>query len=112
MVTFQRRRGIPAQIWKTVEGLNNRGDKVKHADPTGPHNVAVWLFPQRSAKAEVPGQVIINVTRIGVSANLEGVDAWSRVDMLGKSWDVVTPPSYHHGTRQTRHWSIDLRERP
>lgn len=110
--TFQRRRGVPAKVWRVTKQEDNRGNEVEVASPENAHEVTVWLFPQRSARAEAPGQLGINVTRIGCDADLEGVTLWSRVEMLGKQWDVVTPPAYHHGTRHTRHWSIDLRERP
>lgn len=111
-MTYQRRRGIPALIWKNIERTDARGNKQLVAEADGPHSVTVWVYPQRSAKAEVPGQQKINIVRIGVAADLEDVDLWSRVQLQGKMWDVVTPPAYHHGTRHTRHWSIDIRERP
>lgn len=111
-MTRQRRRGIPAKIWRVVAQKDNRDNTHRVATDVDPHEVRVWLYPQRSSRAEVPGQQHINVVRIGCKANLEDVEIWSRVEMQGKSWDVVTPPSYHHGTRHTRHWSIDLRERP
>lgn len=111
-MNHQRKRGLPARVWKAKEVTDNRNNKVSVVDEENPHDVTVWIFPQRSARAEVPGQLGINVVRIGVEANLEGVNLWSRVELMGAVWDVVTPPSYHHGTRHTRHWSIDLRERP
>lgn len=110
-MTYQRRRGIPATVYRTKLDTDVDGNEVRVLDADGPHAVKVWIFPQRSAKAEVPGQQIINVNRIGVKV-MAGVDLWSRVDFMGKVWDVVTPPAYHHGTRTTRHWSIDIRERP
>lgn len=109
---MQRRRGIPATIWKARYHTDNRGNEILVADADGPHQVRCALIPQRSARAEVPGQQQINITRMIVDANLEGVELWSRVEMLGKVWDIVTPPAYHHGERRTRHWSIDVRERP
>lgn len=112
MSTYQRRRGIPAKVWRTVKREDARGNEVKYPDPDNKHDIKVWIFPQRSAKAEVNGQQHINIVRIGTAADLEGVDLWSRVEMQGKEWDVVTPPAYHHGSRTTRHWSIDIRERP
>lgn len=111
-MSHQRRRGIDARIWRTVVIQDNRGNQVRMADADGPHEVRVWVSAQRSARAEVPGQQKINIIRIGVAADLEGVELWSRVEILGSTWDVVTPPAYHHGTRRTRHWSMDLRERP
>ncbi|USH45847.1 head-to-tail stopper [Streptomyces phage VieEnRose] len=108
----QRRHGIPARIWKTSKVTDNRGNEVITSHEDGPHDVRAAFIPQRSAKAEVPGQMQINITRMIVSADLEDVDLWSRVEAMGKTWDIVTPPAYHHGTRRTRHWSIDIRERP
>jgi hypothetical protein len=112
MSTYQRRRGLPARVWKTVVQADNRGNNQSVLDTENPYDVTVWVFPQRSARAEVPGQLGINVLRIGLPADLDGVNLFSQVELLGKLWDVVTPPAYHHGTRHTRHWSIDLRERP
>lgn len=112
MSVLQRRRGLTAKIWRVEEQVDGRNNKHRRAIPEDAHELRVWVFPQRSAKAEVPGQQHINVIRIGTKANLTNVDLWSRVELMGKQWDVVTPPAYHHGTRHTRHWSIDIRERP
>jgi hypothetical protein len=95
-----------------VQETDDRGNKHDVASPDNAHEVNVWIYAQRSARAEVPGQQGINVIRIGVNADLEDVDLWSQVEIMGKVWDVAAPPAYHHGTRHTRHWSIDLRERP
>jgi hypothetical protein len=112
MASVQRRHGIPIKIFPTVELTDNRGNKTKMPDLDNPiETVAAWI-PQRSARAEVIGQVEINVVKIIVKHDLPNVDLWSYVEALGSTWDVVTPPSYHHGSRHTRHWSIDLRERP
>jgi hypothetical protein len=111
-VSFQRRRGETARIWKMVLTTDTRGNEVYVADPTSPHEVRAAFIPQRSSRAEVPGQQQINVIRMIVDHSLADVGLWSRVEYQGREWDVVTPPSYHHGTRRTRHWSIDLRERP
>lgn len=112
MSSMQRRRGIRAVIWKSRYHTDNRGNEILVADADGPHVVNCALIPQRSARAEIPGQQQINITRMIVAADLEGVELWSRVELLGKVWDIVTPPAYHHGERRTRHWAIDIRERP
>lgn len=112
MSSMQRRRGVTAKVWKSAYHTDNRGNQVLVADADGPHIVKCALIPQRSARAEVPGQQQINITRMIVDADLEGVSLWSRVEVLGSVWDIVTPPAYHHGERKTRHWSIDIRERP
>lgn len=111
-MSYQRRRGIVAKVWKTEVVTDARGNKVKVANPDNYEYVTVAQIPQRSARAEVPGQVAINVVRIIVDPNIADVDLWSRVELNGRQWDIMTPPAYHHGTRHTRHWSLDLRERP
>lgn len=112
MSSVQRKRGLLATVWRSEEQTDNRGNVTQVPVPASPHQVRAAFIPQRSARAEVPGQMEINVIRMIVAHDLEGVDLWSRVEALGKVWDVVTPPSFHVGTRHTRHWSIDLRERP
>ncbi|MGL5825556.1 MAG: hypothetical protein ACRCYU_12210 [Nocardioides sp.] len=77
-----------------------------------PQRVRAAFIPQRSSKAEVPGQQVINVTRMIVDPHIQDVDLWSRVEWEGKSWDIASPPAYHHGPRRSRHWSIDIRQRP
>ncbi|WP_327293446.1 phage head-tail adapter protein [Streptomyces sp. NBC_01198] len=109
---MQRRRGLKAKVWKTAVTTDRRGNTVTAAIEDGPYEVKVAVIPQRSARAEVPGQQQINVIRILVDPNLPDVNLWSRVELLGSTWDVVTPPAYHHGSRRTRHWGLDLRERP
>lgn len=99
-------------VWRQIETEDRRGNRTLSVDEDNPHEVRGAVIPQRSAKAEVPGQQQINVIRLIVDADLEDVGLWSRVQVLGEMWDVVTPPAYHHGTRRTRHWSIDVRQRP
>ncbi|WJN62635.1 head-tail joining protein 2 [Streptomyces phage phiScoe10] len=110
-MSLQRRRGQKVRIWKTKVTVDRRGNEVVAADSDGPHEVRAAFIPQRSAKAEVPGQQLINITRMIVAAGLEDVTLWSRVEYMGKQWDIVSPPAYHHGPRKSRHWSIDIRER-
>lgn len=104
---------MPVRIFKTHYVTDKRGNRTQSVNlAIPPHKVRAWAIPQRSARAEVPGQQQINVVRIGTTANLKDVTLMSRVEWDGKMWDLVTPPSYHHGTRHVRHWSIDLRQRP
>lgn len=111
-MSVQRRRGQTAKVWRTEVVTDHRGNITHQAESADPITVRAAFIPQRSSRAEVPGQQQINVTRMIVAADLPNVDLYSRVEYRGRQWDVVTPPEYHHGTRRTRHWSIDLRERP
>jgi hypothetical protein len=105
-----RRRGLPVTVYRTKTVTDSRGNEVNVVDEDNPHTTFAWLYPQRSTRAEVIGQQHIEVTRIGVNV-LEDVDLWGRVELMGKVYDIAAPAAYHHGTRHTRHWSIDLRER-
>lgn len=109
---MQRRRGLPITIYPEHNTIDRRGNHVLAVDLENPIVTKGWVIPQRSAKAEVPGQAVIDVNRIGVNSDLGEVGLLSRVTFRGEEWDVVTPPAYHHGTRHTRHWSIDIRRRP
>jgi hypothetical protein len=111
-VSRQRRRGQWVTVYPTKIQQDSRGNDVKLVDMDNPQRVRAVFIPQRSSKAEVPGQQQINVTRMIVDPHLEGVDLWSRVEWDGKSWDLAAPPAYHHGPRRSRHWSIDIRQRP
>ncbi|UZJ23712.1 hypothetical protein RHODO2019_10880 [Rhodococcus antarcticus] len=108
----QRRRGQYVSVWRTELFADRRGNEQIRSVPATPHSVRAAFIPQRSSKAEVPGQQQINVTRMIVDATLEDVSLWSTVEWNGHLWDVVAPAQFHYGTRHTRHWSIDIRERP
>lgn len=113
-MTYQRRQnGMPATFYPVMRVTDNRGNERVVHDPDNPVSTEVWIFPQRSAKAEVTGQQQVNVVRLGFRYELAGIELGSRVEFMGRMWDVAAPPSYHHGAkRHTRHWSVDIRERP
>ena len=111
-MSIQRRHGQSAIVYPTVVTTDKRGTEISIPDLTNPIAIKAVFVPQRSARAEVPGQAQINITTMIVDPHIEGVDLWSQVEWAGSHWDVVSPPAYHHGTRHTRHWSVDLRERP
>lgn len=112
-MTQQRKHGQPALLYRSKSILDSRGNRVQIVDMTQPpHDLKVWVIPGRSMRAEMAGQQDIDVIRIGTTANLAGVDSWSRLLWNDTWYDVVMPPAYHHGTRHVRHWTIDLRKRP
>lgn len=111
-MSHQRRRGQPVVIYPEKLIEDRRGNHQLVVDMDNPITTKAVTIPQRSAKAEVPGQAVIDVTRLIVAADLGEVGLLSKVDWKGEQWDVVTPPAYHHGTRHTRHWTIDIRRRP
>lgn len=108
----QRKRGQPVVIYRTETVEDQRGNSIVQMTNVNPWRLTAAAIPQRSSRAEIPGQQEIDVVRLITDADLTDVNLWSRVDYLGAQWDIVSPPAYHHGTRHTRHWSIDIRRRP
>lgn len=111
-MSHQRKHGQSVVIYRTETVEDKRGNSVIHVTTDNPWRLTAAAIPQRSSRAEIPGQQEIEVVRLITDADLAGVDLWSRVDYLGAEWDIVAPPAYHHGTRRTRHWAIDIRRRP
>ena len=112
MPSHQRARGQEAIVYPSKVIVDDRGNKVEVVDMDSPIPVTAAFIPQRSQRAELPGQQDIDITTMIVDAELPGVDSWARVHWRGSMWDAVVPPAYHHGTRHTRHVSIALRRRP
>lgn len=108
----QRLRGEPALIYRVVTTTDARGNEVVGPVAANPHNVRISQVPDRSARAEVPGQVQIDVITVRCPPDLEGVNIWSRVQWRGRWYDVVAPPADHLGTRHVKHWTLILRRRP
>lgn len=113
-MSYQRRHGQAVQIWSRKLTEDKRGNETLAVDMTA----APWTgraagIPQRSSKAEMPGQQQIDVVRLILPPNLpEDCGLWARVKYLDDFWDVAAPPAYHHGSRRTRHWSMEIRRRP
>lgn len=113
-MSMQRRRGMPIKVWKRKETTDRRGNVTLAADLSQPadYELRAWAIPERSSRAEVPGQQQIDVIRMGIDPHVEDVGVWAIVQHDNDYWDVVSPPAYHHGTRHTRHYSVMLRRRP
>lgn len=112
-MSVQRRHGQLVKIWPQKLTTDRRGSPQYAVDLTAdPVETRAAIIPQRSSKSEVPGQQEILVYRLIITSELENVGLWSRIEWDARHWDVVSPPAYHHGTRATRHWSVDIRERP
>ena len=112
MASVQRRRGRPITFWQVHETVDARGNLVVVADPDTKIETTAAVIPVRSSMAEVNGQVEIDVVRVLIAPDLENVTLWSRAELDGEEWDVMTPSALHWGQRHNRHWSIDLRQRP
>lgn len=111
-MSIQRRRGQKVTIWPETVTTDSRGNQTIAPDPDNPITTTAAFIPQRGSKAEVPGQVEIEVYTMILRNNVEGLGLWSRVLWQGAQWDIAAPPSYHFGSRHVRHASVDIRRRP
>jgi len=112
----QRRLGLDAIFKPTIVITDRRGDEVRIADEDPSHWIKTkcWMITNtnRTSRAEVPGQLEIDSYKIGIKADIPGIDLWSRVIIDGEEYDVLTPPYRYNGTKQVRHWSLMIRQRP
>lgn len=111
-MSVQRRRGRPVTIYPRKTTVDDRGNTLISADLDHPFVTRAAVIPQRSSKAEVPGQQQIDVVRLLISTGLGDIGIWGYVHYDGSMWDVVAPPAMHYGMRRTRHLSLDIRRRP
>lgn len=110
-MSVQRRRGVPIRISKEKQVTDRRGNQVMVPDLDNWHETNASIAPRRGSRAELPGYQAIDVYVITIPV-LDGIGLWSRVEWDGKQWDVIIPPQYHHGLPRTRHYSMEIRERP
>ena len=114
MASFQRKRGgQTVTIYRARPSVDRRGNENYMAVPDLPHvGVKCSQNPDRSTRAEVPGQQEIDVITLRIPPDLAEVNIWSQV-LWGERWyDVIAPPAEHLGPRHTRHWTLTLRRRP
>ena len=101
--TLLRRRGERLKIHRSAPFTDGRGNETYA--PTGEvYEVRAAVIADRSARAEVPGQMHIDVVK--VITNI-----WSRIEWDGRWWDVVAPPALRSSPRRLRHWTITMRAR-
>lgn len=115
MASIQRRRGEWVEFWHEVTSTDRRGNRQQVTDdPTTPPDIRVRaaLIPDRSSRAEVPGQLEVEMLTCIVQADLANVGVYSRARARGRWYDIAAPPLLHPGSRHTRHWTVSLRYRP
>ena len=115
-MVVQRDRGQVAVIEPQKVARDKRGNVHFVPDPEHAFERRAWTSPQRSARAEAPGQLAIDIVRVGIAwkpADTQDiVGLWARVRFRGELWDVAAPPALHWSqVKRLRHWSIDLRRR-
>lgn len=97
---------IYPEVWAT----NRRGERSRVPSDI-PVTVRCTVAEERSAVAELPGQVELKSLRV-LCRHVEGTGPYSRVFMRGEEWDIAAPPHYSTGaSRAMRHMELVLRSR-
>lgn len=111
-MSVQRRRGqhITFYPWKKV--TSRRGDTEMRPDLDSPITVRCSSSADRSSRAELPGQLGVDVIQVRVQPNIPGVNLWAMAKFNGSYWDIVAPPSIRNGKAGVAHMTILLRRRP
>jgi len=118
MASYQRKYGgrtatIYPRALSTDNIMGNEEWVVDWDNPVVRPYAGWWL---RSSRAEVPGQLTIDIRRIVVDfLETDDFNVWGAVELSdepGDIWDITAPPQIHWGVRGVRHLTFDLRRRP
>jgi hypothetical protein len=96
-----------------VDQTDGRGNTQRVPDESNAIELRAHVQHVGSGAAgDLAGQVSGTVLRVAVSEDPpSGFDAYSSVIFEGKTFDVISPVTYHHGTRHVRRWAFDVRSR-
>lgn len=111
-MSVQRKRGQRFTYYPKVTTVDSRENRTITVDMDSPRKARGAFIPDRSSRAELPGQQRVEVYKLIVSDKLLDIDLWGLVEWRGAYWDVSSPSMYRHGTRQVRHQTAEIRRRP
>ena len=100
-MSLPRKNRQAAVIYPTVTTTDHRGNDVRVANMDDPISVRATFIPQSKP----------NVYDMLIDTLPDGVDADSRVEWREDQWDILSRPAPHSGTRQTRHYTLEIQKR-
>lgn len=96
-------------VYPVVTHINKRGTPVEVISDI-PIPIKATIKEDRSADAELPGQVSARVIRC--QTRTAPLSSWGKVVYDGEEWDIALPPYHAPGmSRSTDHWEFTLRSR-
>lgn len=106
-------RHIPVTFFPRTQQTNSRGESQWAPDRTSPQRVRMGLTADRTSRAEVRGNVEIEVYEVRLPFKLEGVGPGAVVLWDGSEWDIAAPPMLRPSrTHSVRHITVQIRRRP
>ena len=106
-------RRIPVTFYPRAQMKNSRGESQWAPDRSAPQRVRMGITADRTSRAEVRGNVEIEVYEVRLPFRLRGVGPGAVVVWDGSEWDVAAPPLLRPTrTHSTRHITVQIRRRP
>lgn len=108
---IQRRTGEWVTLYTARREVSARGAPMLVVDPDSGVKFRCTEQPERSSRAELPGQLGIEMVRIDIPWETPA-SLWGAAYFRDGWWDVQNPPAVLPGSRHVRHKQIVLRRRP
>ena len=106
-------RHIPVTFFPRVQQENSRGESQWAPDRTSPQRVRMGITADRTSRAEVRGNVEIEMYDIRLPFKLKGVGPGAVIVWDGSEWDIAAPPMLRPTrTHSVRHITVPIRRRP
>lgn len=106
-------RYLKAQHVPRVQKVDSRGQKQWTYDYDAIEDVRIGISVDRTSRAELRGDVEIEVYNIRLPAKLAGIGPGGRIIWDGSEWDYSSPPFIRsHRTHSVRHTTVQARRRP
>jgi len=96
-----------------VQKENSRGEAVWTYDYSKAEDIRIGISADRMSRAEVRGDVEIEVYNARLPARLAGTGPGGRLVWDGTEWDFAAPPMNRPSrTHSVRHMTVQIRRRP
>lgn len=106
-------RYVKAQYIPRVQKSNSRGELVWTHDYSQAKDIRIGISADRMSRAEVRGDVEIEVYNARLPAGLAGTGPGGRLVWDGSEWDFASPPMARLSrTHSVRHMTVQIRRRP
>lgn len=106
-------RHIPITVFPRTQQANRRGEEQWFPNWDAPVKTRMGITVDRTSRAEVRGNVEIEVYQIRIPASIQGVGPGATILWDDAEWDVVAPPMVRPTrTHSVRHQTVQIRRRP
>lgn len=106
-------RYIKAKYIPRVQKENSRHELMWTYDYENARDIRVGISVDRVSRAEVRGDVEIEVYNARLPAKLVGLGPGGRLVWDGTEWDFASPPQTRNSrTHSVRHVTVQIRRRP